>query len=238
MRRSLLAAAASLGLVGMAGLPAYAANTTPATNASSTSNASGTSNTSSTANQLVDGATKAVKDLKSDPHYADLLKRAKGVFIVPTMVKGALGVGANGGQGVLLKRSGGHWSDPAFLTVGTISLGPQAGGSAGETVMLLMTDKALGDFSQANNFSLGANAGLTVIGYSAKGQAPVGKGDVVIWSNQSGAFAGASVSATDITSNTQEDHGFYGKSVTTADILNGKVTRESDASSLISALAS
>jgi lipid-binding SYLF domain-containing protein len=196
--------------------------------------ASGSS--SSTADQLVSGSVTTINDLKADQSYDNLLHRAKGVFIVPTMVKGALGVGGNGGQGVLLKRTSSGWSDPAFLTIGTLSLGPQAGGSAGETVMLLMTNKAVNDFTQANNFSVGANAGLTVIGYSAKGQAPVGKGDVVIWSNQSGAFAGASFSATDISANTQEDHTFYSKNVTSQQILNGDVTQQAAAKPLMDAL--
>ena len=193
--------------------------------------------TSGTPNQLIHGSVKAIDALKTDSGYDHLLSQAKGVFIVPTMVKGALLVGANGGQGVLVRRNADGWSAPAFLTVGSISAGLQAGGSAGQVVMLLMTDKAVDDFTQANNFSLGANAGLTVIGYSAKGQAPVGRGDVVIWSNQSGAFAGASTSASDITSNTQEDHTFYGKTLTTADIVQGNVNAPHAAQRLDHALS-
>ena len=193
--------------------------------------------TPSAPDQLIQGSVRAIDALKADSSYDHLLSRAKGAFIVPTMVKGALLVGANGGQGVLVRRTTDGWSAPAFLTVGSISAGLQAGGSAGQVVMLLMTDKAIDDFTQANNFSLGANAGLTVVGYSAKGQAPVGRGDVVIWSNQSGAFAGASASASDITSNKQEDHTFYGKTVTTADIVHGDVNAPHAAQPLERALA-
>ena len=87
--------------------------------------------------------------------------------------------------------------------------------------MILMTDKALNDFTQANNFSLNGNAGLTVINYSAKGQAPVGKGDIVVWSDQSGAFAGVNISGADVTQNTTEDHAYYGKQVDAKQILSG-----------------
>ena len=147
MRRSLLFATAALGLVGFAGAPALAANANSGNNSSS----------ASSADQLISGSAKAIQNLRADHSYDHLLQQAKGVFIVPTMVKGALGIGGNGGQGVLLKRTSTGWTEPAFMTIGTVSLGPQAGGSAGEVVMLLMTNKALNDFAKANNFSVGAN---------------------------------------------------------------------------------
>jgi len=172
--------------------------------------------------QLVSDATNTVSKIKADSRFDKLLKDSKGVFIMPTLVKGAFIVGGQGAQGVLLKHNAdGSWSDPAFLTIGSISVGAQAGGKAGPAAMLLMTNKALNDFTQANNFSLNGNAGLTIVGYSAAGQAPVGKGDIVLWSDQSGAFAGASISGADVTQNTTEDHQYYGKSVSASQILAG-----------------
>ncbi len=182
-----------------------------------------TSNDSNSAQKLVNDSVPVVGQIKQDPHFVKLLKQAKGVLILPAVGKGALIAGGEGGQGVLLMRRNGKWTDPAFLSLGSISLGPQAGGAGGPVVMLLMTDKAAHSFSQANNLSLNANAGLTIVNYSAKGQGSVGKGDIIVWSNQSGAFAGASVSATDITSNTQQDRAYYGRHVSTTDIIKGKV---------------
>jgi len=211
-RTSLLSAVVACGLL-LTG-PAYAAND---------SNDNQSNSNQSNAQQIVTDAVATVHQIRQDPHFASLLKRAKGVFILPSLWKGAVLVGGEGGQGVLLAHENGTWSDPAFLSVGSISIGAQAGAKAGPVVMLLMTDKALNDFTQANNFSLNANAGLTVVTYSAKGQAPIGKADVVVWSNASGAFAGASVSGTDITNNMSEDQNFYGQKVTTAEIIHGHV---------------
>lgn len=174
--------------------------------------------------QVVKAAVKAIDRTKSDSHFLDLMKRAKGVFVVPNLVKGAVLVGGSGGQGVLLARHGTQWSDPAFLSVGSISIGAQAGGEAGPVVMLLMSDKALNEFDAANNFSLNANAGLTIVNYSARGQAGVGKGDVIVWSGEKGALAGASISGTDITQDRQADANFYDHSVTAKQILDGHVT--------------
>lgn len=206
IRTTLLSAVAACGLL-LSG-PAFAANQSNQSNAQ----------------QVVHDAVQTVHEIRQDPHFARLLNQAKGVLILPSVWKGAVIVGGEGGQGVLLAHRNGSWSDPAFLSIGSISIGAQAGGKAGPVVMLLMTNKALNDFTQANNFSLNGNAGLTVVTYSAKGQAPVGKGDVIVWSNQSGAFAGATVSGSDISSNTGEDHHFYGKKVTTSQIIDGQVT--------------
>ena len=177
--------------------------------------------------QIVNDAERTVQQIKADSRFNGFLKKSKGVFIMPMLVKGAFIVGGEGAQGVLLEhKSDGSWSQPAFLNIGSISLGAQAGGKAGPAAMILMTDKALSDFTQANNFSLNGNAGLTIINYSAQGQAPVGKGDVIIWSNQSGAFAGADINGADITQNTAQDHAYYHKQVDAKQIMNGNATNE------------
>ena len=177
--------------------------------------------------QIVDGALTAVRQIEADSRYDALLKQAKGVFIMPELVKGAFIVGGEGAQGVLLKhKADGSWSQPAFLTMGSISLGAQAGAKSGPAAMILMTDKAVFDFTQANNFSLNGKAGLTVVNYSADGQAPIGKGDVVVWSNQSGAFAGVNIGGADVMQNTSLDQSYYGKQVGAQQILNGNVINQ------------
>jgi lipid-binding SYLF domain-containing protein len=208
--RNLLLSSIVSGVLGVATVvPVYAANQS--------------NNNTTTAEQLVNDAMPAIQQAEQHPRFVDMMKRAKGVFIVPNSVKGAALIGGEGGQGVLLAREASGWSDPAFLSVGSISFGAQAGGKAGPVIMLLMTDKALNDFTQANNFSLNANAGLTIVNYATATQAPVGKGDIVVWSQQGGAFAGADVSATDIMQNINEDHSFYGSKADTLKIIHGKV---------------
>lgn len=179
---------------------------------------------SGAAQQIVNDAAQTIQKIKADGGYDQLLKQAKGIFIMPTVVKGAFIVGGQGAQGVLLKReSNGRWSEPAFMTIGSISVGAQAGGKAGPAAFILMTDKAVNNFVQANNVSLNANAGLTIINYSAQGHAPNGKGDVVVWSEQSGIFAGADVGGAKLFQNTGEDRAFYGKPASAEQILEGKV---------------
>ena len=97
------------------------------------------------AKQLVERANRTIKGFASDkatgPAVRDLLKKAKGVYIAPEVLRGAFIVGASGGSGVLLTRGdGGKWNGPAFYTIGEASFGLQAGGDKSEVLLLIMFD--------------------------------------------------------------------------------------------------
>lgn len=176
------------------------------------------------AQDVVGDATATIQRMKRNPRFAEMMRRAKGVFIVPNLVKGAVIVGGSGGRGVLLVRRGDGWSDPAFFNTGSISLGAQVGGQAGSVVYVLLSEKALDEFTQKNNFSFGASAGLTILSYSEAAQQGVGNADAVVWSSASGAFVGAAVNGADISASPDEDRSFYGRQVTTQEILSGHAT--------------
>lgn len=180
------------------------------------------------ARNVVDNAANSLKEMKSNADFTKLLHQAKGVFIVPEFAKGAVVVGGSGGTGVLVVKKNGTWSDPAFFTIGSISIGAQAGGKAGPIAMFLMTNKAVNDFTQSSNFSLNGNAGLTIVEWSPQGQGSIGKGDVVVWSGTSGLFAGLSVSGSDITADAKEDQAFYrSKQAGTKQIIDNQVASTS-----------
>src|SRR3546814_7896369 len=72
------------------------------------------------------------------------IKAAKGILIVPQLVKGGFIIGAEGGSGVFLARgTDGSWSPPAFYTLGAGSIGLQIGGEVKEVVFVMMSDKAV-----------------------------------------------------------------------------------------------
>lgn len=175
------------------------------------------------ARQSVSEATDLVQQMRSDPQLQDLMTRAKGIFIVPDYGRGALLVGASGGDGLLVKKTNGEWSSPGFYDIGEISVGAQAGGSAGAIAMLLMSDQAVKGFEQNNSFSLNADAGLTIVDYSATATAGTRQGDIVLWSDTEGAFAGATVSVSNISWDEEENRAYYGKEVTPPDIITGRV---------------
>jgi len=190
------------------------------------------------AQKVVAGAAQDIHTLTADQNFASLLKRAKGVFIVPTAFKGALVVGGSGGTGVLLVHHNGRWSNPAFLTLSSISIGAQAGAKGGTLVLFLMTDKAVADFTQKNNFSLNANASLAVVKWSPSAQGSAGKGDVIVWSGENGVFAGADVSGADIHADTGYDKAYYNNKLTgTKQIIQSQIS-PANASKLMTELPS
>ena len=176
------------------------------------------------AKSTADEAAQVVQQMKSDPEIRQALSNAKAVFIVPDYGRAALGVGGAGGQGVLVANINGTWSAPAFYNVGSLTLGLAAGVEAGSVAFILMSDKALEGFKDDNNFSLNADAGLTVANWSKRGQASAGKGeDVIAWSGTKGLYGDLAVSVADIIWDEEANAAYYQKTVVANDILTGTV---------------
>jgi len=186
-------------------------------------NAANASEEREEAQQLVLEATSVVGQMKQDQQVQDLLSQAEGVYVVPEFGRGAFVVGARGGAGVMTAQENGSWSSPAFYNFGAISVGAQAGASGGSIAFLLMSDQAVDAFKGGNQMSLNAEAGLSIIDYSANTQASWGKADVIVWSDTEGAYAGATVSVSDINWDDDSNRAFYGEPVELSQLLSGEV---------------
>jgi SH3 domain-containing YSC84-like protein 1 len=100
------------------------------------------------ARQLVEKAKLTVEQFQTDPNMGslrDLAKKAKGMLILPQMIRAAFIVGGSGGSGVLVARDekAGQWRGPAFYTLGGASFGFQAGADAAEVIILAMTERGV-----------------------------------------------------------------------------------------------
>lgn len=176
---------------------------------------------------LVDKARITADSFIADPNMIWLrthLKDAKGVLIVPEFIKGAFVVGGAGGTGVLLARDeeGGKWSEPAFYSMGSASLGLQIGGQKSEVILMLMTRKAL-ESLYASSVKLGGDfsiaAGPVGLGTATKGVTA----DIISFARAKGAFAGVSLEGAVVKVSDKSNSAYYGKEVRPVDIL---VTRE------------
>lgn len=187
-------------------------------------------NQATDAAKTVQAAADVVHKLSTNPDTKETLKQAKGVFIVPNYGKAALGIGGAGGEGVLVANNNGTWSAPAFYQTGAISLGLQAGVTGGSIALFVMTDKALDEFRNRNNFSLSADAGLSIINWSARGQ--VSSADVIAWTDTKGLYGNLAVSVSDIVWDSGANQAYYSKSANAKDIISGKVKAPASANKL------
>jgi SH3 domain-containing YSC84-like protein 1 len=184
--------------------------------------------------ELLDQANRTVDNLKSDPAFATAAKMmhsARAVLIVPRLVKGGFIFGAEGGDGVLLKRNGRSWSSPAFYSLASASFGLQIGLEQAELVFIIMTDRALKGIERSE-FKLGAGAGITVVTLSsgAEGATSGQGGDIVVWASGTGAYGGLTFNGSVIKARDSWNESFYGHNALVPDILANRVRNKATAS--------
>jgi len=150
--------------------------------------------------ELLRHANQTVSHLRSDPAFGTartMLQGAEAVYIVPKLVKGGFIFGAEGGDGVLLHRTGKGWSQPRFYGMGSASFGLQAGLERAELVFIINSKRALRGIEKGE-FKLGAGAGVTIATLSggAEGATTAHGGDIVVWTSATGAYGGLTFNGT------------------------------------------
>lgn len=167
--------------------------------------------------ELLDRAVVALgavrKDVRLGAAMERALARAKGVIIVPELVKGGFIIGGEGGNGVMLARlADGSWSGPTFVTMGAASIGFQIGGSISEVVFTIMTEEGL-EAVLVNKVKLGADAGLAVGPVGANVEAAIttaGGADIFSYAVSQGLFAGGAFEGAVISQRHSSNRAFYG----------------------------
>ncbi len=194
------------------------------------------------ARQLAEKARFTLENFRADPNmgaFRDLVKKAKGVFIAPQLLRGAYVVGASGGSGVFLARSekDGTWGGPTFHTLGGVSFGLQIGAEASEVVLLAMTERGVNAMLE-NNIKLGADAGIAVgpVGAGVSGATANLSADIIAFSRSKGLYGGVSLQGAIVGVRDAWNRAYYGKAVTPADVLVRREVRNPEASGLIEAL--
>lgn len=152
----------------------------------------------------------------------DLIQNAKGVFVAPQVLRGAFIFGVSGGSGVFFARSErpGEWNGPAFYTIGEVSFGFQAGGDASEVVLLAMTERGVNALLSVS-VKLGADASVAAgpVGIGVRGATVNLSVDIVSFARPKGLYGGVSVDGAVVATRGALNNAYYGKDVSTADIL-------------------
>ncbi len=173
---------------------------------------------------LVDKSTAVLRSMRADPAFRHIdvyLKNARGVLILPSVIKAGLIYGGQGGNGVLLGRdANGAWSSPAFYTLGGGSIGLQIGVQEAAIVLVFMNDKA---FKSAidTGLTLGADATVAAGSEGLTGEVSsthVFK-DVYYFADVGGLFAGISLEGGVIHTRDDLNRNYYGQTLTPRQIV-------------------
>jgi SH3 domain-containing YSC84-like protein 1 len=173
----------------------------------------------------------------------DLLDKAECLIILPSVKKGALGIGGSFGRGVMVCRSGEHykgkWGAPALYALEGISIGFQIGGQATDFVLLVMNPKGAQSLLYSK-VKLGADASAAA---GPKGRTAEGATDIVMnaeilsYSRNKGLFAGVSLEGSTLRSDGSANEKLYGRKLTAKEIIReGKVGIPPSAQELVSLL--
>jgi len=173
----------------------------------------------------------------------DLLDKAECLIILPSVKKGAFGIGGSYGRGVMVCRGGEHykgkWGAPALYALEGVSIGFQLGGEATDFVLLVMNPKGAESLLYSK-VKLGADASAAA---GPKGRTAEGATDIVMnaeilsYSRSKGLFAGVSLEGSTLRSDGGANENLYKKKLTAKEIIReGKVGMPACAHELVSLL--
>jgi lipid-binding SYLF domain-containing protein len=171
--------------------------------------------------------------------FRDWVKKARGVFIAPQVVRGAFLVGASGGSGTFVARDQSNaWAGPAFYTIGQASFGFQAGADVSELILLAMTDRGVTSLL-SNQVKLGSDVSVAAgpVGGGVAADTAGLSADILSFSRSKGLYGGISLTGAVVTVRNKLNSAFYGADVNPTDILITRKVSDPEARPLLAAVA-
>jgi lipid-binding SYLF domain-containing protein len=159
----------------------------------------------------------------------ELLAKCKAIAIYPNVLKGGFILGARFGKGVVLKRDEKthQWGPVAFSTIGGGSWGLQIGGSATDLILVIMNERGLAGLL-SDNFTLGGDAAVAAgpVGRNSEAATDLSlRAGIISYSRSRGLFAGIALDGAVMTQDNNSNAAYYGKYVTSKDILLGNAVK-------------
>ena len=172
-----------------------------------------------------------------------VLDKAHCVIVLPSVKKGALGIGGSLGRGAMTCRSGkdftGPWGPPAMYALESISVGFQLGGQATDFVLLVMNGHGV-DALLASKVKLGGDASAAAGPKGREAQAATDvtlRAEILTYSRSRGLFAGVSLDGSTLRPDGSANEKVYGREISAREIVReGKVKTPPAGQLLVSTL--
>jgi lipid-binding SYLF domain-containing protein len=188
---------------------------------------------------IVDNARVTLKDFIGDKNFTwfhENVKNAKGLLIFPQVLKAGYILGGSGGTGVLVVREEktGDWSQPVFYTIGSASIGLQFGAESAQTIMMVMSKKAVHSLYKSS-VKLGGDTSFAVgpVGEGAKGNLPA---DFISFSKAKGLYAGLNLEGSVLDVREGLNKAYYSKEISPEEIIVKRSVSNKESDELLSTL--
>lgn len=175
--------------------------------------------------ELVQKSMDVLRDLTKVPEDGiprELLARAEGIVVIPSLVKGGFIVGGKHGKGLIsAKNSSGEWSAPAVVKMTGGSIGWQIGVESVDLVLLVMNKKGVDQMLQ-DKFQIGGDLSVAAgpVGRNAaaatNAQANAG---LLAYSRAKGLFAGATLEGSALHADGDDNEALYGREISPKEIV-------------------
>src|SRR5437764_13379458 len=185
-------------------------------------------------------ATDVLSQMTSAPDKGipeEVLDRAKGIAVVPHLVKGGFIFGGKHGRGVATCRTADGWSAPAFISIGGGSAGLQIGVEGVDLIMLIMNDKGMQQLL-SSKFQLsgeGSAAAGPVGRHASAGTDWKMDTQMLTYSRSKGVFAGLTLEGAVVRQDSDSTRSVYGRDASFQSILSGTVSTPESAAAFIKA---
>lgn len=194
------------------------------------------------AQKRLDNSAKVLREIMATPDKGipeEPLGSAQCIAVVPHLVKGGIGFGAEHGRGVATCRTSHGWSAPAFISISGGTWGLQLGLEGVDLVMLFM-DKQGAEQLVSSKFKIGGDASASA--------GPVGRHasagtdwkmdtKILTYSRSKGAFAGLTLTGARVVPDEDSTRAYYGRDLPSKNILTGAVAVPPGAKPFISEVA-
>src|SRR5579864_5162752 len=155
----------------------------------------------------------------------DLFDKAECVIVLPSVKKLAIGIGGSYGRGVMVCRSGQHytgpWGAPAMYALEGGNIGFQLGGQATDFVLLVMNPHGAESLLKTK-VKLGADAAAAAgpKGRDAAAATDVAmRAEILSYSRSRGLFAGVSLEGSTLRQDNGANEKLYGRKITAREIV-------------------
>ncbi len=175
-------------------------------------------------------AVEVLAELTGAPDKAvprSVLERAEAIAIFPGVKKAGFVVGGQYGRGgISVRDAKGNWSPPAFLRLAGGSFGAQIGAQETDLVLIIMNRRGVENLLK-NEFKIGGDASAAAgpVGREASASTDIQmRAEILSYSRSRGLFAGATINGASIAEDRDANARFYGKPLSSQDIVNGTVS--------------